>query len=110
MTLEEKLYIAISEYLGDTVDDITKVDEQTNLIVENIMSLLDEIEEIIDLNNDTDASFLSQKYHTVKNLLLYGDFYYESDICQDIEETLRKSHTISSIKDLHLSLLESLKM
>lgn len=109
MGMKETLYLAISEYLLETLD-VDKAEEQANLIIENIISLIKEIEEIIDIGNDMDSTLLSQKYHTVKNLLLYGDFYYESDICQDIEETLRATHNIESIKPLHTSLIESLNV
>lgn len=103
-----KFYQAIFEYLSENMD-IKKAHNQANMIVDNIFDLVDKINMSIH-NNNIDPILLSKKFHTLKNLLLYGDFYYESDLCQDIEIELRKTKKISSIHSIYSELIDSLKM
>lgn len=103
-----KFYQAIFGYLCENMD-IKKAHIQANIIVENIIDMVDKINLSIS-NPKTDPSLLSKKFHTLKNLLLYGDFYYESDLCQDIEIELKKSRKISNIHSLYNELIDSLKM
>lgn len=103
-----KFYQAIFEYLCENMD-IKKAHIQANIIVDNIIDMVYKINLSIS-NSKTDPSLLSKKFHTLKNLLLYGDFYYESDLCQDIEIELKKSRKISNIHSLYNELIDSLKM
>ncbi len=103
-----KFYQATFEYLCEHMD-VKKAHNQTNIIVDNIIDSIDKINISI-TNNKSDPILLSKKFHTLKNLLLYGDFYYESDLCQDIEIELRKSRKITNIHSLYNELIDSLKM
>jgi hypothetical protein len=104
----KKFYDAIYVFLNETLDD-NKAENQTNVMVENIIETAAEIEMMM-TTASTNIIALSKKFHTLKNLLLYGDFYYESDLCQDIEIELRKSHKISNISSMYTELIDSLKM
>jgi len=105
---EKKLYDAIFEYLSETMTD-ESADEQARNLVGQIIELNTTITYMVEAN-ETDTGLLSKKYHTLKNLLLYGDFYYESDLCQDIEEKLRETKNTSSILEMHSELQSSLLM
>ena len=101
-----KFYDAIYAFLSETMDQ-DKATNHTTVMVGNIIDTLVDIENSLN-NNNVDG--LSKKFHTLKNLLVYGDFYYESDLCQDIEMELKKSQDISSIMSLYTELLDGLRM
>jgi hypothetical protein len=104
---KKRLYDAVYDFMLDSLS-VVEAKEKAMIIVEQIDEVYNEIEELI--TNDIDnPSVLSKKYHTLKNLLLYGDFYYESDLCQDIEEKLRETSDISSILPIQSELDSILK-
>jgi hypothetical protein len=105
---KKKLYDAIFDYLNESMSD-TNANEQAMNMVDQIIELDTEINQMF-LSEEVDTSLLSKKFHTLKNLLLYGDFYYESDLCQDIEETLRTTKDIKTVIELNNELQSSLKM
>ena len=105
---KKKLYDAIFDYLNESMTD-DKADEQSINIVNEIVELDKEILTMI-TKETNDLGLLSKKFHTLKNLLLYGDFYYESDLCQDIEEKLRETRNLNSIMMLNNELQSTLKM
>lgn len=103
---KNKFYDAIFSYLSETMDK-DKAINHTTVMVGNIIDTLHDIEKSF-ISNNIDG--MSKKFHTLKNLLVYGDFYYESDLCQDIEVELRKSRNISNIMSMYTELIDSLKM
>lgn len=105
---KNKFYEAIYEYLSESMSP-EKAGNQTIIMVDNISSTVKSITTLIN-RKDVDPVLLSKKFHTLKNLLLYGDFYYESDLCQDIEIELRKSKNPRKIISIYDELIESLKM
>jgi len=105
---ERMLYDAIFDFLQDNLTP-TDATIQTKSIIKQIIDIDLEINTLIK-NNTTDISKLTKKFHTYKNLLLYGDFYYESDLCQDIEVKLRETNNVSAIETLYNELQSSLKM
>lgn len=110
MLNRSKFYNAIYDFLLESMTH-EKADNQANIMVDNIFETVSNIEEAIkDKDKNISPTFLSKKFHTLKSLLLYGDFYYESDLCQDIEIELRKSKKISNITSMFEELLNSLKM
>lgn len=102
-----KFYNAIYEFLSETIEP-EKASNQANVMVDNIIETTAVIDEMMH-DKKTDPIILSKQFHTLKNLLLYGDFYYESDICQDIEIELRKKRKISNIVSFFDELISSLK-
>ena len=106
--LEKKLYDAILDFLSETMDKDEAQNQSLN-IMSAIIELNNKLNNMIN-NGEDDTSLVAKKFHTLKNLLLYGDFYYESDLCQDIEEKLRETNSISSIIDLNNELQKSLSM
>lgn len=105
----EKFYEAIFDFLSETMNE-DQAKNQSNMMVDNIIDIVEEISTSIKESKSIDVVELPKKFHTLKNLLLYGDFYYESDLCQDIEIELRKSKKISSILSIYNELIDSLKM
>ena len=103
-----KFFDAIYAFLLESMNK-EKAKNQTNIMVDNIFDTVSNILELLK-NKSTSPIFLSKKFHTLKNLLLYGDFYYESDLCQDIEIELRKNKKISNVLSMFNELIESLKM
>jgi len=102
-----KFYNAIYDFLSESMTPEAakkKSEDMSN----NIIIIVDEIYNHIQTN--TDELLLSSRFHTLKSHLLFGDFYYESDLCQDIEIELRKNKNISNISFLFEELLKSLKM
>jgi len=104
----KKFYTAIYQFLSETMDE-KKTENQTNVMVDNIIDTLADIEKMM-ASSTTNVINLSKKFHTLKNLLLYGDFYYESDLCQDIEMELRKRQKLSNVSSMYTELIDSLKM
>ena len=104
----KKFYEAINQFLSETMEE-SKAMNQSNVMVDNIMETIADIEKMM-TTTSTNVITLSKKFHTLKNLLLYGDFYYESDLCQDIEIELRKSHKISNVSSMYTELIDGLKM
>lgn len=105
---KKRLYDAIFDYLSESMEE-DKANIQTNTIIEQIVDLYLEIQRLVD-EKTTKTSLLSKKFHTLKNLLLYGDFYFESDLCQDIEEKLRETKDVESIISIYHELQSSLKL
>lgn len=105
---ERMLYDAIFDFLQDNMPPTDAAIQTKNIIIQ-IETIDSEINTLIN-NNTHNIPELAKKFHTYKNLLLYGDFYYESDLCQDIELTLRETGALSSIKPLYNDLQSSLKM
>jgi len=103
----KKFYDAIYDFLSETLPE-EKAINQSSVMVDNILGTVDDIVDAIKKKNIS-YNMLSKKFHTLKNLLLYGDFYYESDICQDIEIELTKNKKISNITSLFDELINSLK-
>ncbi len=101
-----KFYDAIYSFLSETMDK-DKATNHTTVMVGNIFDTLNDIEKSLNGNN---IEGLSKKFHTLKNLLVYGDFYYESDLCQDIEMELKKSKNIANIMSMYTELIDGLKM
>lgn len=106
---EKKIFDAVFDYLNETMET-AQAEQQAQTILEQIIDLDTEIAMRINSKTPTDIQLLSRKFHTYKNLLLYGDFYYESDLCQDIEEILRKTQDTNSIIDSYNDLQSSLKL
>lgn len=106
----EKFFDAIYDFLSETMDD-EKAENQANIMVDNIIETVNSINEDME-SQSTEIVSVSQKFHTLKNLLLYGDFYYESDLCQDIELELRKSRKIANVNVMTMydELIDSLKL
>lgn len=104
----DKFYTAIYDFLSEDMTP-SKAENQANIMVDNILSLVTKIKNALN-SKSTDPILLSKEFHTLKNLLLYGDFYYESDLCQDIEIELRNSKKISNIHSIYNELIDSLKM
>ena len=111
----DKFFDAIYDFLLESMTD-EKARNQTNVMVDQIFEITRNIQYLIDLHKDSKKQdkklpiSLSKKFHTLKNLLLYGDFYYESDLCEDIEIELRKSKNINNIVSIFDELVDSLKM
>ena len=103
---KNKFYDAIFSFLLETMDS-DKARNHATVMVGNIIDTLYDIEKSLNNNN---IAGLSKKFHTLKNLLVYGDFYYESDLCQDIEMELKKSQSIPNIMSLYTELIDGLKM
>lgn len=104
---KNKIYYAVFEYLTESMS-LEESNDKASIIVEQIVKVNNEINE--HLYDMTDINILTKEYHTLKNLLLYGDFYYECDLCQDIEEKLRETHDKSDVYALNEELQNSLKM
>lgn len=102
----KKFQDAIFSFLSETMDK-EKASNHTSVMVDNIVDTLSDIEKSLTANN---VEGLSKKFHTLKNLLVYGDFYYESDLCQDIEMELKKNQNISHIISMYDELITGLKM
>lgn len=104
---KDKFFSAIFAFLSETIEP-KKAEAQTNIMIDNINETISIICTMIE-NHTEDFRSLSQKFHTLKNLLLYGDFYYESDLCQDIEVILRKKKNLNDILSSYEELIECLK-
>lgn len=104
----EKFYTAIYEFLSEELTPV-QAENQSAVMVDNILSCVSKINKLMVISS-TDPKTLSKEFHILKNLLLYGDFYYESDLCQDIEIELRKSKKISNVLSMYEELINSLKM
>lgn len=102
-----KFYNAIFSFLSETMmPDVAE--NQANAMTENIIGTICEIDNILK-SPPVNSTVLSKKFHTLKNFLLYGDFYYESDLCQDIEMAL-KNNNFSTVETLYVELLDGLQM
>ena len=101
----QKFYDAIYSFLLESLSP-EKSANQAEIYVENMIDILKDIELLMEENN---VKILPQKFHLLKNILLNGDFYYESDLCEDIEQGLRKNKKVDNVKSLYNDLLESLK-
>lgn len=104
---KEKLFEPIYSFLNESMDE-KQAKIQAEIFIENINETLSDICLLIEKQN-FDKKLLSKKFHTLKNLLLYGDFYFESDICQDIESLLRNDIIeITKVKDSFSKLISCL--
>lgn len=101
-----KFYKGIFMFLNETVD-IKNASIQANEMVDNIGKILQEIDVSINKKNH-DISTLIKKFHILKNMLLYGDFHYECDICEDIEIKLCKEKDVSKILSMYENLVDVL--
>lgn len=108
MMLERlKFFDAINDFLLEELN-ADKAQQQTTVMVDSILEIVNSIDEDIN-NGNVVPQLIATKFHTLKSLLLYGDFYYESDICQDIEISLRNNHTVGNIYASYEELIKSLK-
>jgi hypothetical protein len=103
-----KFYDAIYDFLCETLNG-DEVSIKATLMVDNIEETLLEINTMLFNDDINNISAVSTKLHSVKNLLLYGDFYYESDLCQDMELELRKGTPLHEIRPMFDDLMDSLK-
>jgi len=101
----EKFYNAINSFLMETLPP-EKAANQTEVYVDNMFEVIDDIDQSIQDNN---PDMLPSKFHRLKNILLYGDFYYESDLCADIEQQLKKDKNVDGTKSMYEELLDTLK-
>jgi len=104
----DKFFDAIFAYLAESIS-IEKATLQANTMTDDLFTMYEKISTSMEDPTFKDFETLVGQFHTLKNLLLHGDFYYESDLCQDIEIDLRKNKDISNIKSLFGELVESLK-
>ena len=102
----KKFFDAIYGLLSETMT-LEKATNQTDVYVDNMFDIVKDINQLIESNKDIEI--LSQKFHMLKGILLYGDFYYESDLCEDIEIELRKNKNIINIKSIYNDLIDNLK-
>jgi hypothetical protein len=102
----EKFYNAINSFMLESMS-VEKAADQAKMHVDNMFEIISDIDHTI--HNDITGDTLLQKFHKLKGILLYGDFYYESDLCEDIEIELRKSKNIKKIQALYYDLIENLK-
>lgn len=105
---EARIKKEICSFLSETLEP-SKVEDQSKLLMGDLLNSIMIIESIINAPTPN-INLLTHKFHTMKNILLYGDFYYESDLCQDIELELMKNKTVSNIKSMYVLLIDSLKM
>lgn len=102
----QKFFDAIYSLLSETMT-VEKATNQSDVYVDNMIAIVIDINQ--SMENSINTEELPQKFHMLKNILLYGDFYFESDLCEDIEIELRKNKNIINIKSLYNDLIDHLK-
>lgn len=103
-----KFYDAINSFMQESMS-IEQAAKQTKMHVDDMFELVTDIDQIISNDDRTNCETLIQKFHKLKGILLYGDFYYESDLCEDIEIELRANKNIETIRTYYDDLIENLK-
>ena len=106
--LKASLYDSIFEFIKDEHgEDEAKL--ETHKFVDDTVLHLEDLDTMTE-ETEPDISSVMRKFHTLKNLFLYADLYYESDLAADIEDEIRNEIKITErAKKLYDELYESLK-
>ena len=104
---EQRIYGSIYSFMSESMDD-KRAAETTDIVMDGINDKIKVINRML-TKSELDVSELSVIFHTLKSYLLYGDFDYESDICQDIEIALRENEEVPTIKCMFDELVKRLK-
>lgn len=101
----KKLENAIFYFLSETLDNSMALDESKKIALD-IAHLIEEINFSL---KEARVYPKNSKVHHLKNLLLYGDFYYEADICEELEIETRSKGDIDFMVACFDSLIKSLE-